>query len=63
MDKPATSEVVCCSQCPDGKCPDCPVAESARNNNWWKRIARKLGFSEDPKSETEKRRDDNHDKR
>jgi hypothetical protein len=45
MDKNDLSDVVCCSQCPDGNCPDCPVAEAKKNNRWWKRLARKIGIS------------------
>jgi hypothetical protein len=51
MEKSVTSEVVCCSQCPDGNCPDCPVAEAKKNNRWWKKLAKKIGFPANSKSD------------
>jgi len=53
MDKPEPLKVVCCSQCPHGNCPDCPVAEAERNKKWWRRLASKMGFLTEGKSEKE----------
>jgi len=55
MENSESAEVISCSQCPDGNCPDCPVKPTT---SWWNRIVGKLR----PAGRTEAKEVDHADK-